>query len=85
MATCARCGNRYDRPLTILVESRRYTFDCFECAIAELAPVCESCGCRVIGHGVQADSVIYCSVHCAEQAGVVGLSDRRYPTAVFPT
>lgn len=85
MATCARCGNRYDRPLTILVGGQRYTFDCFECAIAELAPVCESCGLRVIGHGVQADAVVYCSVHCAERAGVVGLSDRTHPTAVFPT
>lgn len=84
MGTCARCGNQYDRPLTITLDGKHYSFDCFECAIAELAPVCDSCGARIIGHGVQADSVVYCSVHCAERAGVVGLSDRTRSVAIYP-
>jgi hypothetical protein len=31
------------------------TFDSFECAIHALAPTCEYCGVKVIGHGVEAD------------------------------
>jgi hypothetical protein len=37
-----------------------HTFDSFECAIHALAPVCEYCGVRVIGHGVEADGSFYC-------------------------
>jgi len=32
-----------------------HTFDSFECAIRALAPVCEYCSVKVIGHGVEAD------------------------------
>lgn len=31
-----------------------HVFDSFECAIHRLAPVCEHCGCKIIGHGLQA-------------------------------
>ena len=37
-----------------------------ECAIHRLAPTCAPCGCRVIGHGVEAGEAIYC---CATAAG----------------
>jgi hypothetical protein len=30
----------------------------------------------VIGHGVEADSRIFCCAHCAAEAGVTGLADR---------
>jgi Rieske Fe-S protein len=53
-----------------------HVFDSFECAIQALAPVCEHCGCRVIGHGVEADERIFCCANCAAQAGVAGLADR---------
>jgi len=53
-----------------------HTFDSFECAIHALAPVCEYCGVKVIGHGVEADGSFYCRAHCANMAGAEGVSDR---------
>ncbi|MEQ8936929.1 MAG: hypothetical protein RIE56_14155, partial [Amphiplicatus sp.] len=53
------------------------TFDSFECAIQKLAPSCKHCGCRIIGHGLEADGVFYCCDHCAEKSGVTGLRDRK--------
>jgi hypothetical protein len=52
------------------------TFDSFECAIHALAPTCEYCGVKVIGHGVGADGHFYCCAHCASMAGAEGVSDR---------
>jgi hypothetical protein len=76
MKTCARCGNTYDKTFDITLGGHTHTFDSFECAIAELAPLCATCGVRVIGHGLEADGAIYCCDHCAEKAGVHGLRDR---------
>lgn len=76
MATCEVCGNDYDRPLEIGYEGETHTFDSFECAIHALAPTCGHCGCRVIGHGVQADGRIFCCAHCAQHEGVDALRDR---------
>jgi hypothetical protein len=73
---CETCGNDYDKPMTIRIDDADHVFDSFECAIHALAPACEHCGVRVIGHGVEADSRIYCCVHCAHAAGVDGLQDR---------
>ncbi len=52
------------------------TFDGFECAVHALAPTCEHCGVRVIGHGVEADGHFYCCAHCAGMAGAQGVADR---------
>jgi len=60
LQTCEVCGNEYDKPLEILVNGISHYFDCFECAIHELAPKCSHCGCRIIGHGVEASGVMYC-------------------------
>ena len=73
---CEVCGNDYDKSLEITYLGSRYFFDSFECAIHALAPVCGHCGCRVIGHGMEADSSVFCCAHCAEAAGVVGVADR---------
>lgn len=32
-----------------------HTFDSFECAIHKLAPVCEHCDCKIVGHGIERD------------------------------
>jgi hypothetical protein len=53
-----------------------HTFDCFECATHALAPICDNCGVRISGHGVEAGSMIYCCSHCARQAGHGQLRDR---------
>lgn len=76
MARCDQCGNEYDKAFTITLETESYTFDSFECAIQKLAPKCPHCGCRVIGHGVEEDDIIYCCAHCAGQEGGTQLSDR---------
>ncbi len=52
------------------------TFDSFECAIDALAPTCEYCGVKVIGHGVEADGHFYCCAHCASMAGAAQVQDR---------
>jgi hypothetical protein len=76
MKRCEVCGNEYDKPLDITYEGAEHTFDSFECAIHSLAPVCKHCGCRVIGHGVEAGGMIFCCAHCAEMAGHTQLQDR---------
>src|SRR5438034_1071911 len=52
------------RPTTLATTR---TFDSFECAIhAVAAPACEHCGCRIIGHGVEADGRMFCCANCAK-------------------
>lgn len=73
---CEVCGNEYDKPLEIVRNGISHYFDCFECAIHLLAPKCAHCGCRIIGHGVEAGGSFFCCVHCAEKQGVKELVDR---------
>ena len=76
MAKCDVCGNDYDKSFDVLVGASRHTFDSFECAIHKLAPQCVRCGCRIIGHGVEAAGQMYCCANCARQSGVRGVDDR---------
>ena len=76
MAACEVCGNDYDKAFVVTAAGRSHTFDSFECAIHALAPRCAHCGCRVMGHGVEAAGAIYCCAHCAENEGEKGLADR---------
>ncbi len=77
MATCATCGNDYDKTMTVtLYNGTSHQFDSFECAIHLLAPTCSTCGVRIIGHGLEANGVMYCCDHCAQAEGVSGLEDR---------
>ena len=77
MATCEVCGNDYDKSFEVTGhDGTTHVFDSFECAIHAVAPECEHCGCRIIGHGVETDGRIFCCAHCAEQEGVSGLQDR---------
>jgi hypothetical protein len=76
MAVCEVCGNDYDKSFEVSRGGETHTFDSFECAIHLLAPTCEHCGCRVIGHGVEAEGSIFCCAHCAAEAGVEALVDR---------
>lgn len=72
---CHTCGNEYDKNFQIVMAGQRYWFDCFECAVHALAPSCASCGCRVLGHGVEAPGAFYCGAHCARTAGAEGAED----------
>lgn len=82
MGICSKCGNDYDRSFDVIdADGTRHTFDSFECAISMVAPECAHCGCRVIGHGVQAGEQIWCCASCAEHEGIDGLTDRVAATA----
>ena len=58
MARCEVCGNDYDKSFIITANGTEHVFDSFECAIHALAPRCGHCGCRVIGHGVEAQDTV---------------------------
>jgi hypothetical protein len=68
VAVCEVCGNDYDKSFEVIAAGARHTFDSFECAIHRMAPICEHCGCRVIGHGNEVGGHFYCCAHCARQA-----------------
>lgn len=76
MARCDVCGNEYDKSFEIRSRAGTYTFDSFECAIHKLAPKCVHCGCRIIGHGVEAGDEMYCCANCAHESGVQLVADR---------
>src|SRR5262249_9943136 len=76
MAGCETCGNDYDKAFQVSMNGTTHTFDSFECAIHALAPTCENCGIRIVGHGLERDGTFFCCEHCAEAVGVTGLRDR---------
>jgi hypothetical protein len=77
MASCDVCGNDYDNAFTVRTAGgEELTFDSIECAAHRIAPTCAHCGCRVLGHGVQAGDAMYCCAHCARNQGAHGLADR---------
>jgi hypothetical protein len=76
VARCEVCGNDYDKSFEVIAGNRSHVFDSFECAIHALAPTCEHCDCKIVGHGVESGGSFFCCVHCASQAGVAGMKDR---------
>jgi hypothetical protein len=76
MAKCDICGNEYDKTMEITRAGETHVFDSFECAIHAMAPVCDHCGCKIIGHGIEANGSMFCCAHCAERSGVEGARDR---------
>lgn len=76
MAECEVCGNEYDKAFEIRSNGTSHTFDCFECAISALAPQCQTCGVRIVGHGVEAEGAMFCCAHCAARQGETRIQDR---------
>ena len=76
MPQCEVCGNEYDKTMEITRDGETHVFDSFECAIHAIAPTCDHCGCKIIGHGIEANGSIYCCAHCAQKEGVEGARDR---------
>ena len=76
MARCDHCGNDYDKSFTVTAGGATHTFDSFECAIHQLAPECEHCGCRIIGHGMESEGRMFCCATCAQHSGVPEMVDR---------
>lgn len=75
MNHCEVCGNDYEKTLEIIVNGISHYFDCFECAIHALAPQCDHCGCKIIGHGMEGEAGMYCCAHCAHEEGVAAVKD----------
>lgn len=75
MGTCDVCGNSYEHSFQIKQNGQAFTFDCFECAIHKLAPSCKHCGCRIVGHGIDAEGEYYCCGHCARASGFSEVKD----------
>lgn len=75
MAQCEVCGNEYDKCFEVILGGKSHLFDSFECAIQALAPTCADCGCRIIGHGIEAGEKMYCCAYCARVKGVTGARD----------
>jgi phage terminase large subunit GpA-like protein len=66
MATCEVCGNDYWMTFEVrTVSGDVHVFDSFECAIHRLAPICEHCETRIVGHGVEVSGRFFCCGHCA--------------------
>ncbi len=76
MPTCETCGNDYDKAFIVQMQDESHTFDSFECAIQALAPECDHCGTRIIGHGIESDTQMFCCASCAERGGVPEAVDR---------
>jgi Rieske Fe-S protein len=72
---CETCGNDYPNAFEIVMDGKSHYFDSFECAIHALAPKCAHCGCKILGHGSEANDVLYCCAHCARQSGASGIVD----------
>lgn len=69
---CDTCGNDYAEAFEVIVAGRTYTFDSFECAMHQLAPLCTHCRCRIIGHGEESAGKIYCCSHCLRHGEKTG-------------
>ena len=79
MARCEVCGNDYDKSFEVIQSGNRHVFDSFECAIHAMAPSCAHCGCKIVGHGMEAEGKFFCCAHCAQRAGVPAMRDRAEP------
>lgn len=79
METCEVCKTEYLNCFKVIVKEKTHIFDSFECAIHALAPRCNHCECRIIGHGVEHDKALYCCKSCARQGAHLNLRIRNIP------
>ncbi|WP_255952062.1 hypothetical protein [Streptomyces odontomachi] len=75
MAVCEVCNNDYEMSFEVHAAGAVHTFDSIECAAQKMAPVCDNCQCRILGHGLESDGQFYCCAHCAREQGVGRLMD----------
>ena len=76
MGKCEVCGNEYDKAFELIAAGTSHIFDSFECAIHAIAPTCDHCGCKIVGHGMESQGQFFCCAHCAGAAGVERMTDR---------
>lgn len=65
MTACDTCGSDTGVLFTVTQDDRSGTFDTLQCAAHAIAPTCERCGCRILGHPVRRGPEVFCSTHCA--------------------
>ncbi|MEU7106269.1 hypothetical protein ACFQ2B_33715 [Streptomyces stramineus] len=75
MAVCEVCDNDYEMAFEVRAAGAVHIFDSFECAAHRLAPICDTCGCRILGHGLETDGMFFCCAHCARAKGYTALAD----------
>ncbi|MBO0651358.1 MULTISPECIES: hypothetical protein [Streptomyces] len=75
MTVCEVCGNDYELSFEVRAAGAVHVFDSFECAAHKLAPICDNCGCRILGHGLETDGMFFCCAHCARAKGYTQLTD----------
>ncbi|WP_354643122.1 Prokaryotic metallothionein [Kitasatospora camelliae] len=77
MAVCVVCKNDYWLSFEIrTITGDTYTFDSFECAMEKLAPRCEQCQVRIVGHGVEVAGSFFCCANCARANSELGAQIR---------
>lgn len=77
MAKCDTCGNDYWMSFEVhTMTGDVYAFDSMECAAQRIAPECEHCHCRILGHGVEVVGRFFCCAHCARSADARGAEIR---------
>jgi hypothetical protein len=82
MPQCDVCGNEYDKAFEVTMAGNPHVFDSFECAIHRLAPACEHCGCKIVGHGVEAAGHCYCCASCGGWPVKAAVSESGRPDAM---
>jgi phage terminase large subunit GpA-like protein len=86
MSVCEVCGNDYWMSFQVrTVSGETHIFDSIECAAQRLAPICEHCQCRILGHGVEVDGHMFCCAHCAHQSDLANVSQIRDSAGAHPT
>ena len=76
MAMCEVCGNEYRMAFEVRVAGAVHVCDSLGCAAQRIAPICENCGCRILGHGLETEEGrFYCCGHCARVQGADQLVD----------
>lgn len=62
---CDHCGCECIFELEVRLAGQVFHFDCFDCAIDRLAPVCQRCGRKFTEPALQGDAgELYCSLAC---------------------
>jgi hypothetical protein len=75
MAVCEVCHNDYEMAFEVRAAGATHVFDSLECAAQKMAPICDNCETRILGHGMQSNGQFFCCAHCARQKGVAQLVD----------
>lgn len=75
MGICDVCGNNYEKTFEVRSGGKTFTFDCLECAAHAVAPECEHCGCRILGHGIESAGKYFCCEHCERAVRQSAVSD----------